>query len=102
INALNEMPKAIRFLPDREISYYQIVNVIEGPERGEAQLRKLTEHKDKGVADAGRRELNLVELRKDPVTWKLTGIDGKEFDFAQNRGKIIAIYFWSTGNRDIA
>jgi peroxiredoxin len=102
INAFAEMPKSSRFLPDREISYYQIVNVLEGPQRGEAHLTKLTQHADKGVADTARRELNLVELRRDPVVWKLKGIDGKEFDFAQNRGKIIAIYFWSTANRDIA
>jgi hypothetical protein len=102
LNAFTEMPKAARFLPDREISYYQIVNGIEGPERGEAHLKKLIEHKEKGVQDVAKRELNLFELRRNPVDWKLTGIDGKAFDFAANRGKIIAIYFWSTGNRDIA
>jgi peroxiredoxin len=80
----------------------QILSVLFGPERSEAHLQKLTENKDKGVADMAKRELNLVALRKEPVNWKIKGLDGKEFDFAQNRGKIIALYFWSTTNRDAA
>jgi hypothetical protein len=102
INELTTTPKAGRFLADREISYYQILNALKGPDAGEAHLRKLTEHTEKSVADAAKRELNLVELRKEPVSWKLKGIDGKEFDFAMNRGKVIGLYVWSTGNRDIA
>ena len=102
IDALAETPKAGRFLADREMSYVEILRVVAGGDKADAQLKKLTEHKEKGVADAAKREANLAELRKDPVSWKITGLDGKQFDFAQNRGKIIALYFWSTTNRDVA
>lgn len=101
INGLAETPRTGRYLADREQSYFQIVNVLRGAEAGEAHLNKLTESKERGVVDMAKRELNLVALRKEPVTWKLTGIDGKQFDFAANRGKVIAIYFWSMANRNI-
>lgn len=101
INELATTPKAGRYLADREFSFFQVLSVLRGPEAAEAHLQKLTEHKEKGVVDMAKRELNLAELRKEPVNWKLTGIDGKEFDFAANRGKVVAMYFWASNNRDV-
>ena len=46
-----------------------------------------------------REEMNFVELRKQPYNLKFTGLDGKEVDFAQLRGKVVAVYFWSTTNK---
>lgn len=101
LNELTATPKAGRYLADREFSYFQILTALKGADAGEAHLKKLADHKEKGVADMAKRELNLIELRKEPVNWKLTGIDGKEFDFAANRGKVVAMYFWSSTNKDI-
>jgi peroxiredoxin len=101
INELTTTPKAGRYLADRELSYFQVVKALRGPDAGETQLKKLTEHKEKSVADMAKRELNILELQKDPVNWKLKGIDGKEFDFAANRGKVVAMYFWTSSNKDI-
>jgi peroxiredoxin len=50
------------------------------------------------VAAMAREELNIVDAKKDPYALKFTGLDGKEVDFAQLRGKVVAVYFWSSTN----
>ena len=50
-------------------------------------------------AAMAREELNIVEVKKEPYALKFTGLDGKEVDFAQLRGKVVALYFWSTTNK---
>jgi hypothetical protein len=69
------------------------------PARVEAHLQKLLAHKEKPIAAMAREELNIVEVKKEPYALKFTGIDGKEVDFAQLRGKVVALYFWSTANK---
>lgn len=96
IDTLTAMPGASRFLVDRERSYNQLLTLGISPARGEEHLNALLKHSDKGVAAMARQELNMVELRRDPIQLKFTALDGKEVDFAQLRGKIVAVYFWST------
>jgi peroxiredoxin len=98
LDALAKNPRAGRFLAEREMSYVQILNALQGPAQGEEHLQALSKHKEKSVADRAKTELSLMDLRREPVNWKITGIDGKAFDFAQHRGKIIAVYFWSTAS----
>ena len=97
IDALAQVPGSARFLAARERSYFEIV-AFNNPARGEEHLKSLLTHPQKPVADMARRELDLVEIKKQPYGLKFTGLDGKEVDFAQLRGKIVAMYFWSTAS----
>jgi peroxiredoxin len=98
LDTLAETPGGARFLVDRERSYVHILQVGSGLPRTEAHLKKLLEHKEKAVAAMAREELNLVEVKKEPYALKFTALDGKEVDFAQLRGKVVALYFFSSAN----
>lgn len=99
IDAITEIPGGARFLLDRERSYAHVLMLGSNPARAETHLQKLLEHKEKSIATMAREELNIVEVKKEPYALKFTGIDGKEVDFAQLRGKVVAFYFWSTTNK---
>lgn len=98
IDALAAMPGSDRFLVDREKSYYAILSATKGPEKAAAHLKTLAESKDKRVADMAKQELSILEISGSPYEWKFTALDGKEFDMAALRGKVVAVYFWSTAN----
>lgn len=98
IDTLASMPGAGRYLAERERSYAHIQTVAGAPARAEESLKKLLEHPERGVANMARSELNILELRKTPLELKFTTIDGKEVDFAQLRGKVVALYFWNSTN----
>jgi thiol-disulfide isomerase/thioredoxin len=38
----------------------------------------------------------LLELKKEPMELKFTAVDGREFDIADYRGKVVLIDFWAT------
>jgi len=99
IDTLAEMPGSARFIVERERSYSHVVMIGSNAARAEAHLKKLLEHKEKSVATMAREELNIVEAKKEPCAMKFSTIDGKEVDMAQLRGKVVAFYFWSTGNK---
>ncbi len=101
IDALAEAPQSGRFLSDRERSYAHLLIAISGSNftRPEEHLKKLLTHADKAVAGMAQTELNLIEIRKAPYDLKFTALDGKEIDLAQLRGKVVALYFWSTTNK---
>jgi cytochrome oxidase Cu insertion factor (SCO1/SenC/PrrC family) len=46
-----------------------------------------------------REELNIFEIKKEPYALAFTALDGKPFDMAQLRGKVVALYFWSSTNK---
>lgn len=98
IDKLTPMPGSGRFLVERERSYFDIINQVGKPAAAEAHLRELLKHADKGVAAMAQTELNIVEIKKVPYALKFTALDGREVDFAQLRGKVVALYFWSTTN----
>jgi peroxiredoxin len=100
IDTLAEMPGGGRFLTDRERSYSHLLLMSSNsPQRAETHLKKLLEHKEKPVATMATEELNVIEVRKEPYALKFTGLDGKETDFAQLRGKVVVLYFWSSTNK---
>lgn len=101
LDALAAMPGSGRFLVDRERAYIEILTLGVSPARAEQHLQTLLKHSDKGVQSMARQELNMLELKQKPYELQFTGIDGKPFDFAQQRGKVVAMYFWNTGTRDI-
>jgi peroxiredoxin len=98
IDALAEIPGGTRFLLDRERSYVHILLVGSNVARAEAHVKKLLEHKEKPIAAMAREEMNLIEVKKEPFAAKFAGLDGKEVDFAQLRGKVVALYFWNSTN----
>ncbi len=99
LDALNETPGTGRFLVERERSYLHVLAVGTSLANAEGFAKRLLEHKDKGVAGMARAELNILEARKKPFDLKFTGLDGKETDLAQLRGKVVALYFWSSTNK---
>lgn len=100
LDALGAMPGAGRYLVDREKSYIDILTKGAGPDRAEEHLQRLAKHTDKGVAGMAQQELKIAEARKAPLQLAFTGIDGKPFDVAQHRGKVVALYYWNLGTRD--
>jgi len=99
IDALAETPGSGRFLTDRERSYSHLLTLMKQTPRAEEQLKKLTGHAEKNVATMAREELNIIQIQKAPFDLKFTGVDGKETDFAQLRGKVVALYFFSTASK---
>lgn len=99
IDALGKQPAAGRFLKAREQSYFEVLTYGVSPAAGEAHLKTLFTHADKGVADWAKDEIKLVEIKKQPYELKFTGVDGKPCDFAQLRGKVVALVFWSSANQ---
>ncbi|MEO6244246.1 MAG: TlpA disulfide reductase family protein, partial [Opitutaceae bacterium] len=101
IDALAEAPQSGRYLVDRERSYAHLLIAVSGSNfaKAEEHLKKLLTHADKGIAGMAQTELNIIEVRKAPYDLKFTGLDGKEVDLAQLRGKVVALYFWSTTNK---
>lgn len=98
IDELAALPGSGRFLADRERSYLNLT-MLASPQRAEEHARKLVEHKEKGVKDMAREELNVIETKKQPFDMKLATLDGKEVDFSQLRGKVVALYFWNSTNK---
>ncbi len=99
IDAMDETPAALRFVPDRERAFAHLMIMMNQTPRAEDQLKKLAAHKDKGVSDMAKSELNTIEVRKKPFDLKFTALDGKPVDFATLRGKAVGLYFWSSTNK---
>ena len=99
IDTLAGMPGGARYLVERERSYSHVLLIGANAARAEAHLKKLLEHKEKPVVAMAREELNIVEAMKEPATFKFSTLDGKEVDLAQMRGKVVAMYFWSSANK---
>jgi peroxiredoxin len=98
IDALAQRPDVTALLGPLERDYADVLTRGVSPAAGEAWLRKLTEHQDEAIAKMARADLNLVEVKKQPYDLKFTSIDGKACDFAQLRGKVVALVFWSVAN----
>ena len=99
IDALAEIPGGGRFLVERERSYVHILSIGASLARAEDYLKKILDHKDKAVAGMARTELDLVEVKKVPYALAFTAFDGKPVDFTQLRGKVVALYFWSSTHK---
>jgi peroxiredoxin len=97
IDRLAGMEGSARFLAGHEREYVQVLFTLNA-KLGEAQARKLAASPDKKLAAAGQEELNLIELSKQPLELKAATLDGREFDAAQLRGKVLYFIFWSTTN----
>ena len=98
LDKLAAEPAGGLFLREREIDYVDAMKFAY-PHYALKHLAKLSESKDKRLAEWARGEAKLTELRINPSAAKLTTLDGREVDFAQLRGKIVYVVFWSTKNQ---
>lgn len=62
----------------------------------EALLKDYSADKNPRIAQEARRRLAALELTKKPLDLKFTAVDGKEFDLAKWRGKVVLVDFWAT------
>lgn len=58
--------------------------------------RRLAESPNAAVAARARREAQSFDLRRQPVELKFTALDGRAFDLARWRGKVVLVDFWAT------
>jgi thiol-disulfide isomerase/thioredoxin len=69
------------------------------PEKSEAILRELADHKDPRVAAEARRQLETIQLQrkfaKQPLDLKFKAVDGAEIDLVKLRGKVVLLDFWA-------
>ncbi len=94
IDALAPMKGSSRFLDDHEREFVLLVYEVNA-EAGEAEARKLLDHRDKKVVAMARNELKLMHERKVPLDMSFTSLDNKPVDLAKLRGKVVVLYFWS-------
>jgi hypothetical protein len=97
IDRLAELEGSSRFLSGHEREYVQVLYSANA-KLGEAYAVKLAASSDKRLAAVGREELNLIELRTQPLELKAPTLDGKGFDATALRGKVIYFMFWSSTN----
>ena len=51
---------------------------------------------DPDIAQAAKSGLELMALRDQPLELSFTTVDGKKFDLADLRGKVVLVDFWAT------
>ncbi len=66
----------------------------------DAALKKLAESKNEKVAEMAKSAIEQKEkmagLKTKPLDLKFTATDGKEFDLATLRGKVVLVDFWAS------
>jgi hypothetical protein len=97
IDRLAELEGGARFLPSQERDFVHVLLMVNG-KQAEAQCRRLMESRDQKLAAVGQEELNLIELGRSPLELTATALDGREFDAAALRGKVLYFVFWSSTN----
>jgi len=77
----------------------QLLTIVETP-GADNLLKKLAAHPDARIAEQASALLvqreHLASLKKKPLELKFTASDGKLFDFASLRGKVVLIDFWAS------
>src|SRR5439155_17368912 len=66
------------------------------PTKVEPYLKQLTGDRNPRVVVEAKRRLAVRDLAKKPLDLKFTAVDGKEFDLAKLRGKVVLVDFWAT------
>lgn len=100
IDNLSAMPGAQPYVLDREKGFYALISKARDPrilKVAETQLAELSKSKDKETANWAKQETKMSELRKTPVPFAFTALDGKQFDAGKlKNAPALYVYFWST------
>ncbi|MEI6084306.1 MAG: redoxin domain-containing protein [Verrucomicrobiota bacterium] len=83
---------ATRQLPFLRLDVYE----KNDPAKAAALLKELTSDKNPAFAMEAKRRLQAQEIKSKPLQLKFTTVDGKEFDLANLRGKVVLVDFWAT------
>ena len=97
IDRVAELEGGTRYLPNHERDYIHTLMLV-GGKQAETHARKLIDSGDQKLAAVGQEELNLIELGRTPLELKVPTLDGKGFDAAALRGKVVYFMFWSSTN----
>lgn len=66
------------------------------PAAARAIYEEVAADEDPEIAQAAKSGLELMELRDRPLELSFTTVDGKKFEFADLRGKVVLLDFWAT------
>ncbi len=66
------------------------------PATARAIYEEVAKDEDPDIAQAAKNGLELMELRDKPLELSFTTVDGKNFDLADLRGKVVLVDFWAT------
>ncbi len=95
IDALANKPESNRFLPDREIAYYEILRTYSADAAAKF-IAALAESPNKELATRAADEMRLAEVKKAPFDLTFSDHAGKAFDASKIRGKkLLFLHFWS-------
>jgi thiol-disulfide isomerase/thioredoxin len=83
---------ATRQLPMLRLQVYEAVSPVKTAEL----LKEMANDKNPALAMEAKRRLKAQELKGKPLDLKFTTVDGKEFDLAKLRGKVVLVDFWAT------
>ncbi len=105
IDTLAGMPESQPYILDREKGFYAVMSRARGPNAqkiAELQINELSKSKDRDTANWAKQEIKLSELRKTPISFAFTTLDGKEFDLAKRKGTpALYVYFWKTNSKNV-
>jgi thiol-disulfide isomerase/thioredoxin len=66
------------------------------PTAARAIYEEVAKDEDPDIAQAAKSGLELLELRDKPLELSFTTVDGKKFNLADLRGKVVLVDFWAT------
>ena len=66
------------------------------PAAARAIFEEVAKDEDPDIAQAAKSGLELMELREKPLELSFTTVEGKKFDLADLRGKVVLVDFWAT------
>ncbi len=88
-----------KLAPQMRQTQMQVASQTQTPE-AEALLKKLSEDKDAEIAKGAKEILaqrqKMADVKSKPLDLKFTAVDGKEFDVAKLRGKVVLVDFWAS------
>jgi len=94
IDELETRKGARTFWKDRESDFMNYLKAFRSNQFEEYIVKALA-GPDKGLHWWMREELSMVEVAKQPFAFAFTTAGGTAVDFANLRGKIVYLYFWS-------